>query len=411
MSNPLSISIFLDTRRPKLNNKFPVKLRVFSKNPRQQKLYPLDYEFTEEEFKQVWETSKPKKEFRESQLKLQSIQGNASEIAQSLKPFSFITFERIYFDTQFKNKNDIGYYYEQAIKVFNENNQVGTAANYDLSLKSLLKFHGKPSLPINLITPQWLELYERNMIETNKKSQTTVGFYLRPLRAIFNTAIADKTISQDVYPFGKRRYTIPAPKSVKKALTKDQLSILYKAKPKNEEQEKAQAFWFFSYSCNGMNFKDIVTLKYKDIKGDSLSFKRAKTQRTNKSQAPSNVFLTDFTKTVVEKYGNPNKDPDEYVFGIIDPNDTAIDIQRKVSNFVRYVNQHIKLLATANGIEENISTYWARHSFATNAIRQGASMEFVSEALRHSNLNTTKGYFAGFEDEKKREISEKLMEF
>ncbi len=411
MSNKAVVSIFLDKRRPKSSGKYPVKLRVYLQISRKQKFYSLEYEFTEEEFEQVWETNKPKKEFRERQLKLQSIQGSANDIAKSLKPFSFVKFERIYLDTQYKDKNDIGFYYEQAMKVFHENNQVGTAANYDLSLKSLLKFHGKPSLPINLITPQWLESYERNMIETNKKSQTTVGFYLRPLRAIFNTAIADKTISQENYPFGKRRYTIPAPKSVKKALTKDQLSILYKAKPKNEEQEKAQAFWFFSYSCNGMNFKDIVTLKYKDIKGDSLSFNRAKTQRTNKSQAASNVFLTDFTKTVIDKYGNANKGSDEYVFGIIEPKDTAIEIQRKVSNFVRYVNQHIKLLAKQNGIEENISTYWARHSFATNAIRQGASMEFVSEALRHTNLNTTKGYFAGFEDEKKREISEKLMQF
>jgi site-specific recombinase XerD len=234
---------------------------------------------------------------------------------------------------------------------------------------------------------------------------------LRPLRAVFNTAIADNSINSEQYPFGKRKYTIPAPKSVKKALNKEQLTMLYKCEPKTLEQKKARDLWFFSYSCNGMNFKDIATLKFQDIKGESLTFTRAKTKRTNKSQAPSIVYLNDFTKQVIIDYGNAKGKPDDFVFDFISIEDSAIEIKRKVSNIVRYVNQHLKTLAKSIGIDEEISTYWARHSFATAAIRQGASMEFVSEALRHSNLNTTKGYFAGFEDEKKKEINAKLMEF
>jgi site-specific recombinase XerD len=53
----------------------------------------------------------------------------------------------------------------------------------------------------------------------------------------------------------------------------------------------------------------------------------------------------------------------------------------KVKNFTRFVNQHLKKLAKSLGITEDISTYFARHSFATIAIRSGASMEFVSETL------------------------------
>ncbi len=379
--------------------------------PREQKLFPSDFEFSEKEFEDIWLNSKPSKENRETRLKLQFIENNAFNLAKKIVPFSFSTFERMYFNTQFKNKNDVGYYYEQAIKSYNQNNQIGTAENYTLSLKSLLKFHGKNSLPLNYITPQWLEDYERNMIEVNKKSQTTVGFYLRPLRAVFNTAIADKSINPEQYPFGKRKYTIPAPKSIKKALSKDQLTLLFKCDPRNMEQNKARDLWFFSYSCNGMNFKDIATLKFQDLNGETLTFNRAKTKRTNKSQAPSIVYLNDFTKQVIIDYGNKNGKPHDYVFDFISTEDSPQEIKRKISNIVRFVNQHLKRLAKSIGIEEEVSTYWARHSFATAAIRQGASMEFVSEALRHSNLNTTKGYFAGFEDEKKKEINAKLMEF
>src|SRR5690606_17208599 len=96
------------------------------------------------------------------------------------------------------------------------------------------------------ITSQWLTEYEDNLIK-NGKSKTTVGMYLRPLRAIFNTAISNNTIKADLYPFGKRKYTIPTPKGVKKALPKEDLKTLFNGTPKTPEQQKAKDFWFFSY--------------------------------------------------------------------------------------------------------------------------------------------------------------------
>ena len=63
------------------------------------------------------------------------------------------------------------------------------------------------------------------------------------------------------------------------------------------------------------------------------------------------------------------------------------------------------------GIEEDISTYWARHLFAINVICSSASFKLISEMLSHTSLMTTKNYFAGFEAEEKRKISDKLMEF
>jgi len=84
---------------------------------------------------------------------------------------------------------------------------------------------------------------------------------------------------------------------------------------------------------------------------------------------------------------------------------------KRHATFYININQHIKKLAETIELPSNISTYWARHSFATSAIRNGASMEFVSEALSHSDLKTTQSYFAGFEEESKKEIMKSLMEF
>ena len=68
-------------------------------------------------------------------------------------------------------------------------------------------------------------------------------------------------------------------------------------------------------------------------------------------------------------------------------------------------------MAKDNKLPEDISSYWARHSFATNSLRKGASMEFISEALNHSDLSVTKNYFAGFEDEAKKDFANKLLDF
>jgi integrase/recombinase XerD len=407
-------SIYLDKRRAKSNGKFPVKLRVFIKHPRKQKLYPTNYEFTEAEFNSIWNSKKARQVDKPIRLDLQNLENLAYEVAQKIIPFDFQKFENMLFgySGQFDN---LYAEYEKSIQNFKKHDRISSAETYDLSIKSIKKFissrNGKTPSIISFkeITPDFLKQYERYMI-SNGRSLTSVGIYLRCLRAVFNNAIENKVIEKDYYPFGKRKYQIPAPKAVKKALTKEQLSLLFNAEPETPEQAKAKDFFFLSYACNGINFKDLAYLKYKNYNKETFTFYRAKTSSTQRDQAPVIIYVNDFIKQVIDKYGNENNSPDDYIFKMVDHSEDA-DIQRKhLKNFIRYVNQHFSKFAKNNGIKENISTYWARHSFATNAIRNGASMEFVSEALSHSNLRTTQGYFAGFEDKMKKDIANKIMD-
>jgi site-specific recombinase XerD len=66
---------------------------------------------------------------------------------------------------------------------------------------------------------------------------------------------------------------------------------------------------------------------------------------------------------------------------------------------------------TCNRVDKDISTYYARHIFTTTAIRNGAKMELIQESLSHHSLSTTQNYWAGFEDDVKQEIADKLMDF
>jgi hypothetical protein len=137
-----------------------------------------------------------------------------------------------------------------------------------------------------------------------------------------------------------------------------------------------------------------------DIREEVYPFSKAKND---------GLYKIPRTKKVIATYGTKNKS--SFIFDIIDAKDDSSTQYKKIRNFTRYINDHIKRIAKANDLPKEIYSYWARHSFATAAIRKGASMEFISEALNHSDLSVTKHYFAGFEDEAKREFANNLIDF
>jgi len=417
MEKQVFISIYLDTRRTKANGKYPVKLRVFTPEPRMQKLYPTIFDFTEKEFQNIWITTRPKQEYRDIREELQSLENMAYKKSALITPFSFEEFDKSLITVKGDRQNLLIKYQEQ-IDRLKSLDQLGTAQLYELSLKSLLSFNkevlGKESniLYFKEITPIWLEKYENYMITSNNRSPTTVSMYLRSLRAVFNNAIADKDIGAELYPFGKRKYTIPRSHGVKKALDKTKLKALFEANPKTPEQEKARDFWFFSYFCNGINIKDIALLKFEDMNNETISFIRSKTKNTSKSNLKViNVPVNKIAMDILTKYGKKSTDPKDYIFPIINSNDTEKIKFNKIKNFTRFINQNLKKLAIENGLTHEISTYWARHSFATVAIKSGKSIEFVGDAFGHGDKKTTQNYFSGFDDESKRDFSNQLMNF
>ena len=227
------------------------------------------------------------------------------------------------------------------------------------------------------VSVKWLTKYENYMIDTMKRSETTVSMYLRALRTVFNTAISDKSIEADIYPFRrneqeKSKYVIPTGENVKKALDQKQLKKLFEAKPKTPEQEKAKDYLVFLLFLQWHEHKGYCIIKYENLKGSSLEFYRAKTKRTMKKNPHKIVVsLTKYALTFIKKYGNPDKSPGQYIFPIISDDQSELIKFSRIKNFTKFINQNLKKLATDNGITSDISTYWARHSMATQAIRMG----------------------------------------
>jgi site-specific recombinase XerD len=289
--------------------------------------------------------------------------------------------------------------------------RVGTADNYKSSLQSLLLF--KKNLRFEDVSDTFLFRYETWMLERGR-SITTVGIYCRCLRAIFNEAIYRKIISLDYYPFGKRKYQMPVSKNIKKALKLQDIGKIYFYQPKQDKglEAKAKAFWLFSYFANGMNMKDIALLKFKNISDEFLSFERAKTIRSTRTNPKLiTVYINDDIRAIIRKWSNWDKSRENYIFTVLKPGLTPSQQRDRIKEFIRDVNDGIKSICIEAGIEEHVTTYSARHSFSTVLKRSGASIEFISEALGHTDVKTTESYLDSFENEMKKEFSNSLLAF
>jgi len=404
-----STSIIQDSRKKLKNGLFPIKLRVTFN--RSQRYYPADLSLSQENFKLIMGAN-PKGENKTIRLKLNALEQKANKIIDEMPVFDFNSFKRKLYSNQ-NVREDVFYHFQQTIIKLKNDNQFGTASNYNSSMVSLKSFKNK--LSFLDVTVDFLKTYEKYLLD-NEKSISTVGIYLRPLRAIINSAIEEGSLSKDFnYPFGsksKLKYQIPTSKNVKKSLTISEIKLFFEYQPEKESwEEKALNFWIFSYLANGINITDIANLKYKDIDDDYIKFIRTKTKNTNNVTTPITIFLTDELKSIIKKWGNPDKKKENLIFSIINPVDTKEKQRATIQQFTKMVNKHMKIISGKVGINKPCTTYYARHSFSTVLKRSGANVQYISEALGHSSINTTKSYLDSFEDETKKEMAKALTKF
>jgi integrase/recombinase XerD len=226
-------------------------------------------------------------------------------------------------------------------------------------------------------------------------------------------AIEDGCMKMEDYPFGKRRYQIPTGKNIKKALSKEEISLIYNYKAISQTWwQKGKDFFLFSYFACGMNMKDILQLKYENIDGDFIRFTRAKTQNTNRTALkPISVPLTSEMLEIINRWKNVSNNPNDYVFDVLKKGLEPARERSIIQQFTKMVNRYIDLIAKDVGIKRKVTTYYARHSYATIMKKGGASTEFISESLGHTNIKTTSSYLDSFDDETKRQMHNILTGF
>jgi integrase len=292
------------------------------------------------------------------------------------------------------------------VKKLNGIEAFGTADTYISTYLSLSRYGGD-ALRFENITVSWLKGYEKYMI-IQGKSYTTIGIYLRNLRAVFNEAIDAGVIDATLYPFGKRKYEIPTSVGRKLALSLSQIKQIKEYKyDENSVSAYYRDLWIFSYLCNGANFKDILQLKYGNIQNNEISFLREKTKRTSKEKKEIIAFITPEMWTIIKKWGNTNTDKESYIFAHLNCIHDPVKRRNIIKDVIKRTNKSMKQLGAVLGIA-NLTTYVARHSYATVLKRSGANIAFISESLGHSDIKTTENYLASFESDERQKNAQLL---
>lgn len=413
----ISMYAVLDLRRPNTESKYPFRIRVVHKGTYRD--YGTKQNSSEDEFLEMMGEDPPGT-LGDQKIKITELLKRAFRIVINIDPFSFSDFNEVYLDKKNSDKNNIFNWYDDKIKELKRNGQVGTSATYEGSKKSLQQFikpnHLKSEEPKKLlfskVTNQFLNDYEKWCYKEGKSS-TTIGIYLRPLRHIFNLAIDHSSNFQKDYPFKKNarekhKYVIPASQNIKKALVKDDVKKIYQYKAQTESPEAYyKDIWLFSYFANGINMKDICRLKYSNIKGSYIEFTRAKTMRTNKKSKPILIVLTEDLNRIIEQYGTKPKVKDNYIFNFLQKGMSEEEEMFNVKRMTRQTNMYIKRIAKKLRIESKISTYTARHSYATILKNEGVLVSDIGESLGHSSTLQTENYLAGIESGKRKENASK----
>ena len=392
----------------KKNGKFPLKLRVTFN--RLQRFYPCNIDLTQDEYSKVFLSEKPRKAEKAIKDIAVGIEVKAVAVIDTLKNFDFDTFEMKFYE----RKSGDGDVYDLINKMrnqLNESDQVGTAIMYNTVLNSLITY--KPKLSFEDISPEFLKKYEIWML-SNSKSSTTVGIYLRHLRCVYNRGIAENLASKEDYPFGRNKYIIPTGNNIKKALTIEEVGRIYNYQTTGDGWErKAKDFWCFSYFCNGMDIMDIAKLKYKDIYDGEIHYERSKTIRTNRGRSNNliSIPILEQAQQIINTWGNKNIYAENYIFPIITDSSSSLQIKKDVQQFTKNMNRYTKRIAVSLGIDKNVTTYVARHTYATVLKRSGVPVEAISENLGHKNVSTTKSYLDSFESESRKRNAQALVAF
>ena len=172
--------------------------------------------------------------------------------------------------------------------------------------------------------------------------------------------------------------------------------------------KKSIAYFFFCYLGNGMNFQDAGLMQYKNIRGDVMTFVRNKTKKNGKE---IKVYMHDLTKEIINKWGNPNQKESEYVFGLVRPGMNAFEIQQKLNSHKRIANKQLSRIGKELGFNVHLCLNLARHSFATKLKIDNVSIAQISDAMGHTNTNTTEHYLKSLPSENLRIMSNSLLAF
>ena len=263
----------------------------------------------------------------------------------------------------------------------------GNAEAYQSALNSLVRFAGKENILFSEIDYKFLVKW-REFHVGNGNSVNGHNVYLKPIRAVFNRAISEEIISANNYPF--KTYKLSSKPTKKRALAKEDMQkIVDLDLIEDSDLWHTRNLFLFSFFTIGMSWVDLAYLKLSNVKGGRIDYARKKTGKDYSIQINEKIDS-------ILKYYSKGKKQSEFIFPILFEQDDLKRIRER-KNSLRKHNDRLIKIASLAGITDDITSYVARHSWASIANFSGIHIGVISQGMGHSDIKTTQIYLANFD--------------
>ena len=326
-----------------------------------------------------------------------------SDLEMEKEDFNLEDFEKRFRVTSNPVNQNVFYFWDEIINEMILAGRTGNAqANKD-TRHSIKLFHSSTKLMFQEITPGFLYKYEV-FLRSRGGSDGGIGVKMRTIRALYNFAIERNITKEEFYPFKTYKVSKLKGKSPKKALNIDQVKkIVDLDLNKYPSFTNTRNYFVFSFYTRGMNFADMMKLKWKAIDNDKIFYTRSKTKGN---------FMIKILPPVREilDYYLENSLGTKYVFPILLKDElTPLQLENRKHKTLQRYNKELKEIAKICGIDKQLSSYVARHSFANCLKQKGVATDVISESMGHQNLAVTQAYLKELDSSVLDEASELLL--
>ena len=294
------------------------------------------------------------------------------------------------------------------IRKLRENGRWGTAHITQSTLNVFSAFIDHAKLPLGKLDSAILKRFEMYLRQRDC-SWNTISTYMRTLRSAYNQAVDLGYVRYTPRLF-KHIYT--GTKADKKraleiagmgTLVRDMEVFLSQQNPVLGNQ-RTKLLFVFMFLTRGLPFVDLAYLHKKDLQGNVLSYRRRKTGRAMR------VVLSPEAIQLVRLIADTNQDS-PYLFPILHSEEGSEEAYREYQSALRYFNYQLSSLKKQLNLDSHLSTYTARHTWATMAYYCEIHPGIISEAMGHSSINVTETYLKPFHNKKIDEVNEKVISF
>ena len=266
------------------------------------------------------------------------------------------------------------------VRRFSSEGRLRTAETYKATYRSFSLFLNGEDPSFAQITTSLMEEYERWLLSRHL-SRNTTSFYMRILRASYNKGVG-RGYARQKDPF-RLVYTGVAPTQAR-AIS---LQNIRRLKALDLSGEPALAvsrdLFLFSFYTRGMSFIDMAYLRKCDLDGNVLRYRRQKTGQ---------LLSIRWEPCMQEILDRLPPASGEWLLPIIRA--ARQDPRKQYITAIYRVNTHLHILSRRLGLPVSITTYVARHTWASIAYRRNVPLSVISEGMGHGSERTTRIYLA-----------------